>query len=101
MDFDELVRTCTDWPANTKFTSTLQHQNVDEHPGVNLNGVIREVGWFENPFWVPDTLSLVSYPQGNTLKLVAAGNTSIITTRDAEMVLQMLCETIKELSSEV
>ncbi|KAK3216152.1 hypothetical protein GRF29_8g2302175 [Pseudopithomyces chartarum] len=100
MDFDELVRTCTDWPATTEFDSTLQHQNVNEHPEVDLNGITRKVGWFENPYVVPDRFYIISYPQGDTLKLVAAGNTAIVTTRNAKMVLQMLYETIKELSNQ-
>jgi aryl carrier-like protein len=101
MDFDELVRTCTDWPATTEFDSTLQHQNVNEHPEVELNGITRKVGWFENPYVVPDRFYIISYPQGDTLKLVAAGNTAIVTTRNAKMVLQMLYETIKELSNQL
>jgi hypothetical protein len=101
IDFDKLVQTCTDWPTTTKFTSMLQHQNIDDHPEVDFNGVATKVGWFENPYGAPDSLFVISYPQGDTLKLVAISNTNILTTRSAKMVLHILCQTIMEFSNEL
>lgn len=44
LGFREIIRRCTDWPAWTYFTTTVQHQNVDRRSCVRLGDVEYAVG---------------------------------------------------------
>ncbi|XP_014550376.1 hypothetical protein COCVIDRAFT_31863 [Bipolaris victoriae FI3] len=95
---DEIVRECTDWPAGSEFDSVVQHQNIDEHPGVCFAGAKTKVQWFDNPFWIARQLYFFSLPQADQLKLTVAGNTHILTAEAAHSILDILAATIAELS---
>lgn len=97
--FDDIVRSCTDWPAATNFDSVLQHQNIDEDSEFHFAGAATRLQWFQNPSAVPDLLSVVSYPQGNKLKLVISGNTHIMNAGHADMIIRMLCDSVMQLSA--
>ena len=44
LGFREIIRHCTTWPGWTYFTSTVQHQNVDQSTVVRLGDVDYQVG---------------------------------------------------------
>jgi hypothetical protein len=79
MDFSDIVRQCTDWPAEMTFDSVVQHQNIDERPEVCLAGGVSKMQWFENPFAVPPYLAIFSQIQVGGLHVTIAGNTHILT----------------------
>jgi hypothetical protein len=99
MGFDEIVRTSTDWPADTHYDSVFQHQNLNEHPEFDFEGTPSRLHWFQNPDSVPCILTVVSYPLEDGLKIVVRGNEHIITPENADMINKMLCEMIIKLSS--
>ncbi|CAN9275789.1 unnamed protein product [Alternaria alternata] len=99
MGFDEIVRTSTDWPADTEYDSVFQHQNLNEHPEFDFEGTSSRLHWFQNPDSVPCILTVVSYPLEDGLRIVIRGNEHIITPESAERINEMLCETIGALSS--
>ncbi|KJZ68531.1 hypothetical protein HIM_12079 [Hirsutella minnesotensis 3608] len=37
LGFKDIVEHCTDWPAGSSFDTTIQHQNVDEHPEIQTS----------------------------------------------------------------
>ncbi|KAH5617621.1 hypothetical protein HBI23_252310 [Parastagonospora nodorum] len=99
MGFDDIVRSCTDWPATTKFDSVLQHQNIDEDAEFHFADAATRLQWFQSPSAVSDLLSVTSYPQGDKLKLVISGNTHIMNPEHADMISRMLCDMIMQLSA--
>ncbi|KAK3368413.1 non-ribosomal peptide synthetase [Podospora didyma] len=44
LGFREIIRHCTDWPAWTYYTSTVQHHNIDQSSGLRLGDVEYSVG---------------------------------------------------------
>jgi hypothetical protein len=99
MGFDEIVRTSTDWPADTEYDSVFQHQNLNEHPEFDFEGTSSRLHWFQNPDSVPCILTVVSYPLEDGLRIVVRGNEHIITPESADRINKLLCETIGALSS--
>ncbi|KAL1799672.1 hypothetical protein ACET3X_000014 [Alternaria dauci] len=99
MGFDEIVRTSTDWPANTEYDSVFQHQNLNEHPEFDFEDTTARLHWFQNPDSVPCILTVVSFPLEDGLKILVRGNEHIITPESAERINKMLCETIGKLGS--
>jgi amino acid adenylation domain-containing protein/non-ribosomal peptide synthase protein (TIGR01720 family) len=45
LGFREIIRHCTAWDDWTYFTSTVQHQNIDQSASVRLGDVEYKVGW--------------------------------------------------------
>ncbi|KAL6152849.1 NRPS [Exserohilum turcicum] len=99
LGFDEIVRTATDWPADTHYDSVFQHQNLNEHPEFEFEDTTSRLHWFQNPDSVPCILTVVSYPLKDGLRIVVRGNEHIITPASAEMINQRLCEMIGKLSA--
>lgn len=44
LGFREIIRHCTDWPDWTYFTTTVQHQNVDQSSQIRLGDISYRVG---------------------------------------------------------
>jgi hypothetical protein len=99
MGFDEIVRTSTDWPANTHYDSVFQHQNLNEHPEFDFEGTTSRLHWFQNPDSVPVILTVVSFPLKDKLKIVVRGNEHNITPANSDMINKMLCDMISKVSS--
>jgi non-ribosomal peptide synthetase component F len=45
LGFRDIVRHCTAWPDWTYFTSTVQHQNIDQSARVRLGDIDYRLGW--------------------------------------------------------
>ncbi|KAF2463679.1 acetyl-CoA synthetase-like protein [Lindgomyces ingoldianus] len=99
MGWDEIMKECTDWPAESALDSVIQHQNIDVEFETRIAGETAKVQWFNNPFGVPSYLSVWSQPQGDKLKIMVAGNTHILAAEMAHPLLDMLVETITTLST--
>ncbi|KAL4915959.1 hypothetical protein BDW62DRAFT_203115 [Aspergillus aurantiobrunneus] len=46
LGYKEIIQNCTDWPAGSALESTIQHQNVDEHPDIRFPGGVSRVQFF-------------------------------------------------------
>ena len=98
LGFKDIIKYCTDWPVESTFDSTVQHQNVDEHPQFPFTDVPTRLWWYKNPNVVPSALVIVSYPELDGLKLRILANSHIMTTETADALLDCLCRTIGSLS---
>ncbi|KAF2471468.1 uncharacterized protein BDR25DRAFT_368329 [Lindgomyces ingoldianus] len=99
MGWDDIIRQCTDWPAGSTFDSVIQYQNIAIDPEINIAGATSRVQSFNSPFGVSPHLSILSEPQGNRLKIMVTGNTHIMAAEMALPLLNMLAETIIQLSA--
>jgi hypothetical protein len=95
--FNGIVEQSTNWPAGTMFDSLVKHQNIDTNPEIHIAGGISKVQWFDNPFAVATELSIVSQAQAGSLDVTINGNTHMLTAECAEKLLNLLCETISRL----
>jgi non-ribosomal peptide synthetase component F len=98
---DEIIHDCTDWPAGSEFDTTVQHQNIDEHPEVCFAGETTKLQWFNKPFGLARQLYFLSHPQTNQLQLTVGGNTHILTVEAAHSILDVLAATVAELSQNI
>ncbi|PHH91429.1 hypothetical protein CDD83_523 [Cordyceps sp. RAO-2017] len=87
LGFKDIIEHSTDWPAGSSFDAILQHQNVDEHPKIQAPGRSSRVQFFENPHFVPTTIGVVSYSQGDRLRIELNASTGIMTSETARQLL--------------
>jgi aryl carrier-like protein len=101
MGLGDIVQHCTDWPAGSEFESIVQHQNIDEQPQFQFSGENTKLEWFENPFAVPNRFSILSHPRGDGLAITIGGNTGMMTGESAQILMNMICDTISRLSGDL
>jgi amino acid adenylation domain-containing protein len=97
LDTGDILQQCTSWPAGTEFQSVIQHQNIDEHPEIQLSTTSSRVQFFVNWSNVPSSLFLMSYPHGNGLRFSLHANTHVISIEAAKGLLDGLCDMIRSL----
>lgn len=103
LGFREIIRRCTDWPDWTYFTSTVQHQNIDNRKELQMGDINYTVTGYGADQDFSD-FAIVSTPLDTgvveiTLSFSINNNNNIITTSFAEHVLDMLCTTAHLISS--
>lgn len=97
LGFKDIIEYCTDWPAETNFESTIQHQNIDEHPEIESQESSSQVQFFENPDLVPPSLFMVSYPRATGVQIKLFGNTHVLSKVMAQSLLEDLCAFAEEI----
>ena len=99
MGFDQMVQDCTDWPVEATFDTIIQHQNIDDHAEIEFAGETATIEWLDNPYEVPQQLTVLSTPCGDQMTINISGNTHMLTAECAQALLGMLCDTVIQLSS--
>ncbi len=95
LGFREIIRHCTSWPRWTYFTSTVQHQNIDQSGFVRLGDVDYRIGCASAAQEDFADLSVFSQPlqDDNMFEIMLSFSENGAIPRDfAERVLDMLCE---------
>lgn len=100
LGFKDIIKDCTEWPADATFGSVIQHQNIDEHPDIQSSEGHSKIQFYDNPHLIPPSLFVASYPQGDRLRIKLFANTRIVTVGGARALLQALCKTIDTLGSD-
>ncbi|KAI5457580.1 hypothetical protein BGZ63DRAFT_427622 [Mariannaea sp. PMI_226] len=95
----DISENCTDWPIGSAFDSTIQHQNVDEHPEFRFEGATSNLDGFRNPHNMNQSLYMMSHPRGDHLKIELSANTRIMTAETANSLLNGLCRIVEKLTS--
>lgn len=96
LGFREIIRHCTSWPRWTYFSSTVQHQNIDEGGKLRLGRVNYTVGCASAAQEDFADLSIFSRPLTENDKyeiILSFAEGGPIQRRFAERVLDMLCST--------
>jgi amino acid adenylation domain-containing protein/non-ribosomal peptide synthase protein (TIGR01720 family) len=84
-----IVRDCTDWPAHARFSSIVQHQNIDESTDAGDVGA-----------WCPEAdeadVAIKTTPQqgGEVMEVAMICSTVVVGQANWDKVLDVLCEMI-------
>jgi aryl carrier-like protein len=95
LGFREIIRHCTSWPRWTYFTSTVQHQNVDQSGQVRIGDVEYKLGCASVAQEDFSDLSVLSQPLKDDKYEIILGfaEGGAIPREFAERALDLLCET--------
>lgn len=97
LGFDEIRRQCTDWPTMTRFSSIVQHQNLDSIPAdQSSSGVAYTMTENISPTNCVDVW-VISTPKQNSIEVSLGYCLDVIPASFAANVLDDLCETIQYL----
>lgn len=98
MGWEDIIKSCTDWPEGSTLESVVQHQNIDEHPKIQFGDTNTRLQWFDNPNLVPAALSIISYPEGSKLRVQILASSHMLTSETAGLLVACLCDTIDVLT---
>jgi amino acid adenylation domain-containing protein len=82
---------CTDWPAQSTIDSVVVHQNIDESPNFESNGVTSKLQSFPNPHHVQSKIWVTSRPRGDKMNIEFQANTHLMTVETAGSILDKYC----------
>jgi amino acid adenylation domain-containing protein len=97
LGWKDIFKNCTEWPAESRYNSVIQHQNLEERPEINLRGSRDRLGWVENPhgFIKPPSLHMITYNSGDFLTFQLTSNIASMTEKRMQALLQQLFPMIK------
>ncbi|KAK2874915.1 NRPS [Arthroderma sp. PD_2] len=96
LDWEEVVKRCTDWPARTRYASAVHFRNMSFEPQLDLGGEQLTVAWYEHvvaPHWT----SVLACPEEGFLRLWLLANPKEIGDEGADKILRMLVSHIEEI----
>ncbi|KAI0424831.1 hypothetical protein F5Y09DRAFT_347316 [Xylaria sp. FL1042] len=97
LGLDDIVKYSTDWPVESDFDSTVQHQNAGENQEFDLAGARLQLSWMDNPNQVPPRMVIISYPTEGGVRIKLVANSHITTMAVAKTLLSGLCNTVSRL----
>lgn len=105
LGFREIVKHCTDWPAWTYFSSTVQHQNVDAATGIDMGGTQYSVGCASAGQMDFADLSVYSQPlvggKDNEYEMMLSfAEGGEVTPEFAQRALDLLCEAAEKIAQD-
>ncbi|KAL3473273.1 hypothetical protein BJX99DRAFT_261462 [Aspergillus californicus] len=96
LGFKDIIEECTDWPPCPNFDFVIQHQNVDERPVLEFPGAQHQLQHWLNPERTsPFKVFMISYPQGDRLRINLIANTHIMSPASAKVLLGGLVKLIE------
>ncbi|KAK4184411.1 non-ribosomal peptide synthetase [Podospora australis] len=103
LGFREIVKHCTDWPAWTYFSSTVQHQNVDAANSIDIGGTKYSVGCATGGQMDFADLNVYSQPlvggKDNEYEMLFSfAEGGGVTTEYAQRALELLCEAAEKIA---
>jgi hypothetical protein len=99
LGLDKIVKHSTDWTPGSNFEFFLQHQDIDEDPSFDHEGMTMKASSFYNPSFVPPSLGVLSFPHKDGVKLQLLANTHIVTLETAEALVECICKAIIRLTA--
>jgi hypothetical protein len=79
------------------------HNPASEHLGHSrdiLWGVPSKIEWFDDPSCIRRILKLVTYPDGDNVRLRILANTHLMTEEPAKNLIETLCNIISDFSKD-
>ncbi|QMW34815.1 hypothetical protein F9C07_2280446 [Aspergillus flavus] len=98
LGFRSIVEQCTDWPRWMRFSSVIQHQNIDPDRAMMMGNGSYEPGFIGSELDLMD-VSILSTPAGDHVDIDLITATSVMSPIQAEDLLDQLCLTIRSFSS--
>lgn len=99
MGWEDIIRSSTDWSASFELDSVVQHQNIDEHPELQITEDAAQLQWYDNPDAVPQALGIASYPEGTKLRIEIRASSHTINLETADLLVGHLCDIVSMLAS--
>ncbi|KNG89441.1 nonribosomal peptide synthase [Aspergillus nomiae NRRL 13137] len=93
-----IVEQCTDWPRWMRFSSVIQHQNIEPDRAMMMGDGSYEPGFIGSELDLMD-VSILSTPAGDHVDIDLITATSVMSAIQAEDLLDQLCLTIRFFSS--
>ncbi|OGM44001.1 nonribosomal peptide synthase [Aspergillus bombycis] len=93
-----IVEQCTDWPRWMRFSSVIQHQNIEPDRAMMMGDGSYEPGFIGSELDLMD-VSILSTPAGDHVDIDLITATSVMSAIQAEDLLDQLCLTIRSFSS--
>ncbi|KAL4902747.1 hypothetical protein BDW74DRAFT_180448 [Aspergillus multicolor] len=91
----QLVRECSPWPASTRFSSIVQHQNIEQIDTVTLDGKEYTIGDF-CPAADEADVAIKTTPIGDdNMEVLLITSSRAVGNRAAAAMLDLLCQTIQ------
>ncbi|KAI9848835.1 MAG: NRPS [Sclerophora amabilis] len=100
LGFREITRHCTEWPNWTRFSSIVQHQNIDQDEKLSLGDVIYDIGDF-CPKADEADVAIKSTPRGNQMEIILLSSSKAINSKFSQELLNKLCNTIQSISADL
>jgi non-ribosomal peptide synthetase component F len=92
-DLRDIVNHSTSWPSSTRFGSIVQHQNIDQHPSLSLDGIECTTSAEAFPPVTKD-FYVVSEPTDDHLQVSISASSAMISSESAAKMLSQVCEAI-------
>lgn len=99
MGCDDIIDSCAHWPEGAKVDSVVQHQNVAEHPEVELGGVSTRLAWHDNFGRIPPVLTIMSYCDENRFRIQILASSREVSFGKAQSLVNCLGQIIGATSS--
>jgi hypothetical protein len=90
----QIIRSCTNWPADAVFGSVFQYQNIDETPSASLNGAPVQLDVIPMNFW-PKQLWVLVKPLGQEIEVILFGTTAIMAQEHAQLHGDRFCKYVE------
>ncbi|KAI1961398.1 hypothetical protein LOZ58_003252 [Ophidiomyces ophidiicola] len=102
LGFQDIVKNCTQWPADTKMDTLLQYHDIDETPGVSLsaksNSNVAKLDWFRKPYAVPTNVEISARPNQDDLDISITADSHLLDINTARILLDSFERAIQCLS---
>jgi amino acid adenylation domain-containing protein len=94
LGMSHMRRTCTSWAPQTRFSSVVQHQNLDEvFETMVVHGTACKIGESVAPANAADAW-IISTPRENEIEVAFGFNSETIPIASADLILERLCRVI-------
>jgi len=100
LGFREIFKHCTDWANYTRFSSIVQHQNIDSNRSITMGGTSYDVGSF-CPMADEADVAIMSTPCGEEMDISLSYGSGSISHEFSRELLSRLCNRIESISSNV
>ncbi|KAI9147152.1 Nonribosomal peptide synthetase dtxS1 [Paramyrothecium foliicola] len=100
LDFGDIAKHCTNWPAGTELDSVIQYQNIDEHPTFRFEDTDSKIQFFENADLVPPStpsMHVIFHPVADRLKIRLSSSSHVMDKTTANAILENLCVIIDQM----
>ncbi|KAE8155605.1 acetyl-CoA synthetase-like protein [Aspergillus tamarii] len=96
-DLRDIVKHSTQWPADTRFGSIVQHQNIEMNTQISLDGIECTSATVAFPPVTKDFF-VGSIPRGDRLEIRLSASSKMISLASADDVVEQVCATISKFS---
>ena len=89
-----IVRECTSWPKYTRFSSIIQHQNIDEESGMSFNGTDYNIDFFCPEADEADMAIKTTPQKDGTTEVLMLCSDKTIRKEVADTIIDSVCKAI-------